>query len=240
MDGRLADDRVDAEHEGGGDGQRAGDVRPGLDADTGLMVEQADGEHRGGNADRDVDEEDPVPVECLGQRASGKQADGAARGGDERVRADRAGLLARVGEHRDDHAEDDGRGHRAADALDEAGRDEHRFVLGEPAGQRRDAEDTEPGEEHPAAPEQVTEPAGQQEQPAERDHVRVDDPGEAGFGEAEVVSDGRQRDVHDRDVENDHQHAGAEDDQGRESAPVGCHGDSPARLSVAGEAGLTQ
>ena len=64
-------------------------------------------------------------------------------------------------------------------------------------------------EDSPLA-DQVAEPAGEQQQAAERDQVGVDDPGEVALGEAEVVLDRRQRDVHDRRVEDDHQHARAE------------------------------
>ena len=47
-----------------------------------------------------------------------------------RVDADRLHLLPLLGEHGDDHAEDDGRGERTADALDEAGDDQHGLAVG--------------------------------------------------------------------------------------------------------------
>ena len=141
----------------------------------------------GHDADRDVDEEDPVPVDRLGEHAAGQQAD-RCRPRTRRSRRRRSPSPApRLGEHRDDHPEDDRRGHRAADALDESGRDQHLLALGDAAQQRGDVEDAEPGEEHAAAGDQVAEPAGEQQQAAERDQVRVDDPGEARLGEAEVA-----------------------------------------------------
>src|SRR5829696_7046197 len=51
------------------------EVRAGLEAQAGARRDQADGEQRGDDADGQVDEEDPVPVDRLGQRAAGEQAD---------------------------------------------------------------------------------------------------------------------------------------------------------------------
>ena len=174
-------------------------------------------------ADRDVHEEDPVPVDRLGQQAAGQQPDRAARRGDEGVDADRLRLLPRLGEHRDDHAEDHRRGHRAADSLDEAGRDEHLLGLRQPAERARHGEHAEAGHEDALAAEEVAEAAGEQEQAAEGDQVGVDDPGEARLREAEVVLDRRQRDVDDGHVEHDHQHARAEHVESDPAVAVGLH-----------------
>ena len=62
-----------------------------------------------------------------------------------------------------------------------------------------------PMQEQPAVPEEVTEPAPEQQEAAERQQVRVDDPRERGVGEAEVFLDRGQRDPDDRHVEHDHQ-----------------------------------
>ena len=145
--GRGLDDRVDAEHQRAGDRAR----RPAVGALAAGRCPRRRSSRRGAeerrrDADRDVDEEDPVPVDGLGEHAAGEQADRAAGGGDERVDADRLGLLARLGEHRHDHPEDDGGGHRAADALHEARRDQHRLALRQAAQRARRAVNTrEPG-----------------------------------------------------------------------------------------------
>ena len=65
-------------------------------------------------------------------------------------------------------------------------------------------------QEDPLVAEQVAEPAGQQQEAAERQQVGVDDPGQRRLGEAEVGLDRRQRDVHDARVEHDHQVAQAQ------------------------------
>ena len=55
-------DRVDREHQRRGHGDGAGDVEPRAGgAAAGRQQHEAEGEHR--HADRQVDEEDPVPVE---------------------------------------------------------------------------------------------------------------------------------------------------------------------------------
>ena len=66
-------------------------------------------------------------------------------------------------------------------------------------------EERDADQEQPPVAEQVAEPAAQQQEAAEGQQVGVHDPGERGLGEAEVVPDRRQRDVHDRRVEHDHQ-----------------------------------
>ena len=60
-------------------------------------------------------------------------------------------------------------------------------------------------QEHPPAPEDVAEPAAGDEQHGERQRVGVDRPLERRDRRAEVALDGRQRDVHDRVVEHDHE-----------------------------------
>ena len=59
-------------------------------------------------------------------------------------------------------------------------------------------------QEDPLAADQVAEPSGQQQQPAERDQVPVHHPGQAGRGEPQVPLDRRQRHGHDGAVQDDH------------------------------------
>ena len=184
-------------------------------------ADQRVAEREGGRADREVDEEDPVPAQHLGQQASDEQAERAAGDRDEHVRAHRAGPLGGLRELGDDDRQD----HRGlgggADALEHAGADQRLLARGEPAQQRRERERDEAGKEDALAPDEVAEPAGQEQQAPEGDEEAVDDPGQVGLAEAEVALDRRQRDVHDRDVEDDHQLREADDDQGRPAAAVG-------------------
>jgi hypothetical protein len=131
----------------------------------------------------------------------------------EAVDADRLRPLPWLREHRHDHAEDHRRGHRATGALDEPRHDQHDLALGEAARGRGGDEDRQPDDEDPPLSDQVAEPSGEQQQAAERDQVGVDDPGEVRLREAEIVLNRGQGDVHDRLVEDDHQHPHAEDDE---------------------------
>ena len=68
----LADpqDRVDAEHQRAGDQRRAGEVGALVEADPGPVGDQAQRQVGGGDPDRQVDEEDPVPADRLGEDAA--------------------------------------------------------------------------------------------------------------------------------------------------------------------------
>ena len=65
------------------------------------------------------------------------------------------------------------------------------------------------------ASEQIAEPSGQQQEAAEGDQERADDPGEVCLAEMQVMLNGGQRDVHDRHVEDDHQLREAHHEQRR-------------------------
>jgi hypothetical protein len=71
--------------------------------------------------------------------------------------------------------------------------------------QRRRREDRDTDEEHPLAPDEVTCPPAEEEEPAEHERVGVDDPLQVSVRHLEVFLDRRQRDVHDRRVEDDHE-----------------------------------
>jgi hypothetical protein len=66
---------------------------------------------------------------------------------------------------------------------------------------------------------EIAEPSAEQEEAAEGDQVRVHHPGERLLREREVRADRRERDAHDRHVEDDHQIAETEDEE-REPASV--------------------
>ncbi len=207
------DDRVDAEHQGAGDERRAGYIRAAVEADALIASDQPQGQHRRHDADREVDEEDPVPIDRLRDHTPEQQADRRAGRGHEAEHADRLGPLPGLGEHRHDHSQDHGRGQRAADALDEPRDDQHGLALGGAAQRRGGDEHREAGQEDVAASDQIPEPAGKEEQAAEGDQVGVDHPREIRLRESEIALDRRQRDVHDRHVEDDHQRPDAQHDK---------------------------
>jgi len=207
------EDRVDAEHQGAGDQdgpQRIGSLP---ETDPSVAGDQPDRQQRGRHADRHVDEEDPVPADRLGQDAAREQPDRCAGGGDEAVDADRLGLLAGLGEHHHDHAQDPRRGQRTAHTLDEARSDQQPLAVGQAAEERGHGEHPQARQEDSPAPDEVAQAAREQQQAAEGDQVGVHHPGEARLREAQVALDRRQRDVHDGGVQDDHEHADAEHDE---------------------------
>jgi hypothetical protein len=113
-------------------------------------------------------------------------------------------LRALLERRRDDR--EGGRGdQRGAEALEPAAEDQHRRGVGEPVQQGREREDDEPGEEDALAPEQVAGAAAEEQEAAERQRVGVDDPLQVALGHVQVGLDRRQRHVHDRRVEDDHE-----------------------------------
>ena len=157
-------------------------------------------------AERQVDEEDPAPVEAAGERAADERADG--EGGADRsaVGGERLAALLRVRERLREQGERDGEHDRGADALRGARGVQHHDVRGRRAHERRHGEDGETDREQPATTEAVGQRAGRQHDGGEGEGVGVDDPLQAGQARVEVGGDVGQRGVHDRDVE--HQHRG--------------------------------
>ena len=154
-----------------------------------------------------------MPAHRLGDQASGDEADGRARRGDEAEDAKCLRAVKRLGKEHHDHGQDHSRADRAADALHESRRDQHGLVEGQATQQRGADENRETRQVDPLAPDQVTDPAGEQEQAAECDQVRVDYPRQAGLREGQVLLNRRQRDVDDRHVDDDQEESGAQNYQ---------------------------
>src|SRR5919106_1107516 len=79
------------------------------------------------------------------------------------------------------------------------------IALSETAEQRRRGEEDEADDEHAPATEEIGEAPTEKQKTAERQRVRVDDPGEIVLRELERGADGGQGDVDDRGVEDDHE-----------------------------------
>ena len=143
-----------------------------------------------------------------------------------------------VGEQQRDEAEGGRRGQGLAQPLREAGADERPGGLARARSHRGHAEHRDADEEHPASAEDVAEPAAEQQQAARHEHVAVHDPGEAGLGEAEVALDRRERDVHDADVEDEHELHEQQHGEGPPAAWVGAAPCGAADGSGAGVRGV--
>ena len=111
----------------GGDRDGAADVEPRAAAPGAVGGSSATHSAVHRDADRQVDEEDPVPAERVGQQAAEQHADAAAAGADEAVDAHRLGALGRLGEQVHDQRQRHGRDHRAAQALHRARGDQQRL-----------------------------------------------------------------------------------------------------------------
>jgi hypothetical protein len=102
----------------------------------------------------------------------------------------------------------------SAEALRSARGDQPRLRLRHPAGQRGEREDDEAEHEHASAPHQVSEPPTEQQEAAEGERVRVDDPRQVVLGEAQRASDRRQRHIYDRGVDDEHELRHREEHEG--------------------------
>ena len=217
----AADDRVDREHQRRRDGHGAGDVEPGRCARRRGARQERHAETEHGDADRQIDEEDPVPVVDVGEHAAEQHADRAPARADEAVHAHRLGALAGLGEERHQQRERHRVDDRAADALDGARDHERQLRARQAAGERGAGEEDDADHERAPVPVEIAEPAAEQQEAAAGQQVGVDDPDQRRLGEAEIGADRRQRDVDDGHVEHDHEHAEADDAEGEPAARGG-------------------
>ena len=178
-----------------------------------VLVDEPHAKDQREDADRHVDEEDPVPADPLGQESAGKQTQRTAARDDKREDAHRLGALDRLLKLGDDDGDDHPRRERATKALEEPTDDEVIGALGEPAADRRHRKQEDAREEDLAAADQVAEATGNQEEASVRDQVRVDHPGQVGLGKTKVALHVGQRHVDDGGVDHDHQLPEADDDQ---------------------------
>ena len=170
------------------------------------LVEDADRGERGDQADRHVDEEDPVPAD-LHEEAADRRAEGGGDAGDRRPDADRdRALLGREGGQ--EEAERGRDHHRRADRLQHAGADQEGDRGGGRAERRGDGEGEQAGDEDALAADPVGDPPGGDEQGGEDDRVAVQDPGEARQrGVVEGAREVGEGDVDDEQVEAGHEEA---------------------------------
>ncbi len=154
--------------------------------------------------DRHVQEEDRLPADVLHEQPAEHRADRERHRRHARPRADRAPALLRrerVGDDRQRRRHHEAR----SDSLDGAEGDQPRVALREADHEARRAEHDDAEEECQPAPEQVAEAPAGDEQHRERQRVGVDRPLERGCRRVQAALDRRQRDVHDRVVEHDHE-----------------------------------
>ncbi len=138
-----------------------------------------------GDADRDVDEEDPVPAQQARQHAAGEHADrhaGAGQGAPDPER----GRPLRAGVGRGDDRERGGEQHRRADALERAGDDQRGGRPRQAAGERCGGEDHSPIRRIRRRPPRSASRPPRSIRPPVKMHVGRDDPGEVAGPEAQA------------------------------------------------------
>ena len=177
------------------------------------LVQVGDRTEHAADPDREVDEEDPAPAGPLRQCAADERADRDRRADRRAPDPERGPALAPVKLLRED-GERDREHRRAAHALEAAGEVQEEGRGGRPAEGRGKREDADPRDEDPLAAEQVADRARAQGRACEQEGVGVDHPLEVGQGGMEVTLDARQRDIDDRDVEEQHEDGDANDDEG--------------------------
>ena len=165
----------------------------------------AESQHHGRDSDRDVDEEVPAPGDEVGEDATEQQPEGRAAGGDRRPDAQRASALALVLERGHDDRERGGGHQCAAKALEATAEDQHRRRLRHAVEQRGACEQHNASDEEAPAPEQVGRAPTEHQEAAEDERVAIHDPLQVRGREVQATLDARQRDVHDRRVEHDHE-----------------------------------
>ena len=178
-------------------------------ADGRLIARLARGEQRHRDRpdrDGDVEDEDRLPAHFLHEQPAHDRPDRERHRRDPRPRADRAPALVRVERVRDDR---EGRRHHEAgpDALHRAEGDQPGVAPRQRDQEAREPEHRHAEQEHAPAPEQVAEAPARHQHHRERERVGVDRPLERGRARVQAALDRRQRDVHDRVVEHDHEQA---------------------------------
>ena len=166
----------------------------------------------GRDAERHVHEEDPAPGEAGGQQAARQGADRDGQAGHSAPDAERdATFLATecVGQQGQRHREHD----RPADALQPPGQLQHQRAGGEAAQGRCRGEDGQADQVHQAAAVHIRQAARGEQERGQSQRVGVDDPLQVGEAGVQGVLDVRQGDVHDRDVQQQHERAQADGDE---------------------------
>ena len=209
-------DRVHEQRQAARHQHRAGDVEP-LHVRVAALLEQERRGDEGCDADRDVDEEDPLPAERVGEDAAEQHTCCGSEAADGTPGAERDVALTPFRERRRQNRECCGRDDRRAEALQGAGGDQRSLRPGKPGQQRCERKDHDGDEEHPPAAQEVRCAAAEEEETAEDECVGADHPLQIRLRETKVDLDRRQRDIHDRDVEDDHELDHAEK---RESQPL--------------------
>ncbi len=173
------------------------------------VTEEAHRERCAHRADRHVDQEEPAPRRDGGEIPAEHRSEGGSGHRRDPPDAERAPPFVRL-EELVDHRHRERHERATPEALQNPVHHEEPEVRRGRAQRRTGGEQREAYDEDDLAPEPVGEPSGRHHRDADGQQVRGDDPFDA-RQRAEVGADLRQRDVHDRRVEDDHERADEHD-----------------------------
>ena len=189
-----------------GDRQRAWNVKAPCPALHALHLWQCHAaEHENDNAERNIHEHHRPPAQHVGQRATKQHAQRTAGSGRHPPHRKRSGPRARLGVRRCEKTQRPRRQQRRPNTLDRPRRQQHASVGRHPAGETRRREDEPADQIHALAAEMIAQPSAEQDQPAQGQQVGVDDPLKVARTEMQSAPHCRQRHVHDRRVQHDHE-----------------------------------
>ena len=181
-------DGVDERHQPARDEDGSGHVVA-LGGRIAALVDQEGGEHEPEDADRNVDEEDPVPAQKVGEDASEQDAGDGSERPDAAPGAECHVPFLPLGEGRHQDGERRRRDDRRAEPLHGACADQRPFAPGEPGDERGGGEEDDSDQEHPAPSEEVSCAPTQQQEAAEEERIGADHPLQIFLGEAQVDLD---------------------------------------------------
>ena len=169
--------------------------------------------NREAETDGDVDQEDRLPADELGQRSAQQDSDrgaGPADGAPGGKSVSTRGALAE-GAHQD--GESGRREHRRPESLECPSDEQRAGAAGRRGGDRGQREDRQPAHEHAALTDEVGGTTTEQQQASEDQRVARDRPADVAALDAQALSQIGQRNIDCGDVEDDHQLSGAEHQQ---------------------------
>ena len=199
----------------------------------GKFRHQYPGQRQADDADRHVDEEDPLPTEVVDEHAAGQRTDQRRHSGRGTPHTHgRAAALRR--KDPGDRGQGLRRQQRRAQALHDARGDQHPDAAGQAAPQRRQREHRQAGQVQIAWPEAVTEPARDEQRYRIRQQVCAGHPDDTVVVGAEFLHDDDVGDGDDRGVHQDHEEAEHHGPQGipRTRDRSSTHRRTPAEINV--------
>ena len=167
---------------------------------------EAEPEEEGDRGNRNVDQEDRLPVEPLEQQAARQRAEADSEGGGRGPDGDRFRAFLTREDVRDDRQRG-GHDQRRADAHQGADADQLAGGADEHDAQARKTEDRGSGLEGPLAPEPIAEGTEREDEAGEDEQVGVHDPLQRRAFGAELILERGEGDVQDRVVQPDDQQA---------------------------------